>query len=220
MALGIFAAFAGLPTDCSVRTKKEMPVASKPPTDALRPHEVLLSPTVQSAVNIHGWSKFAGEPDLAELVGGLHQQIMEMQGGGTRPVEAILYGQAVALQTIFTNLSRRAANQEYLKQFQIYLTLAFKAQAQCRATLEALAEMKNPRSVAFVKQANVGHNVQVNNGAVPTGLRAGEFAGRSNELLEEKHGQGLDAGATGAAIGADTHLETVGALNRTDNDRR
>ena len=43
-----------------------------------------------------------------------------------------------------------------------------KAQAQCRATLEALAEIKNPHPVAFVKQANIssGHQ-QVNNGMQP-----------------------------------------------------
>ena len=38
-----------------------------------------------------------------------------------------------------------------LKQFQVYLSLALKAQAQCRATPEALAEIKNPRPIAFVK---------------------------------------------------------------------
>jgi len=29
------------------------------------------------------------------------------------------------------------------------------AQSQCRTTLEALAEIKNPRAVAFLKQANI-----------------------------------------------------------------
>lgn len=60
--------------------------------------------------------------------------------------------------------------QEYLKQFQAYLGLALKAQAQCRATLEALAEIKNPRPMAFVKQANIsGGPQQVNNGMHPGG---------------------------------------------------
>lgn len=40
------------------------------------------------------------------------------------------------------------------------LRLALKAQAQSRATVEALAEVKNPRSVAFVKQANIAHGHQ------------------------------------------------------------
>jgi hypothetical protein len=79
--------------------------------------------------------------------------------------------QAHALQAIFTNLSRRAANQQYLKQFETYLRLSLKAQSQCVRTLEVLAAMKNPQPVAFVKQANIAHNQQVNNGipeAAPT----------------------------------------------------
>jgi hypothetical protein len=35
-----------------------------------------------------------------------------------------------------------------------YLRLGLKAQSQCRATLETLAAIKNPRPVAFVQQAN------------------------------------------------------------------
>lgn len=46
---------------------------------------------------------------------------------------------------------------EYLNATDTYLRLALKAQAQCRATLQTLAEIKNPRPVAFVKQANIAH---------------------------------------------------------------
>jgi len=106
--------------------------------------------------------------DLSELIKGLHEQVKKVQGGDLRPVEAMLFGQAVALETIFTSLARRATSQEYLKQFHAYLGLALKAQAQCRATLEALAEIKNPRPVAFVKQANIsGGHQQVNNRVQP-----------------------------------------------------
>ena len=53
----------------------------------------------------------------------------------------------------------------YLATTESYLRLALKAQAQSRATVEALAEMKNPHPVSFVKQANIAHgNQQVNNG--------------------------------------------------------
>lgn len=204
----------------AIRSMKAVPAANKPHSDALNPHEVVLSPTIQNAAGIEAWGTFAGEPDLAELARGLREQTKRVHGGDMRVVEAMLYGQAVALQTVFTSLSRRAADQEYLKQFQAYLTLAFKAQAQCRATLEALAEIKNPRSVAFVKQANLGSNVQVNNGTPTADSRARKFATRSNELLEAEYGQGLDAGTTGSAIGLDTHLEAVGAINRADNTGR
>lgn len=73
----------------------------------------------------------------------------------------------MALNAIFNELARRAANNmgTYLGTTETYLRLALKAQAQSRATVEALAEMKKPHSVAFVKQANIAHGPQqVNNG--------------------------------------------------------
>lgn len=134
----------------------------------LKPHELVLSPTIQSAVAIEAWSKFAGTVDLAELVGDLRERIKKVQGGDMQPVEAMLFGQAMTLETIFTSLARRATSQEYLKQFHAYLGMALKAQAQCRATLEALAEIKNPRPVLIAKQANVANGPQqVNNGMRP-----------------------------------------------------
>lgn len=43
--------------------------------------------------------------------------------------------------------------------------MALKAQAQCRATLETLAEIKNPQPTAFLRQANIAYGPQqVNNG--------------------------------------------------------
>ena len=50
-----------------------------------------------------------------------------------------------------------------------HLKLAFKAQSQCRTTLETLAEIKSPRSVAFVRQANTSAGPQqLNNGTGAT----------------------------------------------------
>lgn len=164
----------------TTKAKKATPTppVTTPDKRTLKPHELVLSPTIQSAVAIEAWSKFAGTVDLADLVDDLRERIKKVQGGDMQPVEAMLFGQAMTLETIFTSLARKAQAQEYLKQFQVNLTLALKAQAQCRATLEALAEIKNPRHVAFVKQANIsGGPQQVNNGLQPaqqSGVTQGE----------------------------------------------
>lgn len=154
----------------TTKAKKPTPTppAVTPDKPTLKPHELVLSPTIQSAVAIEAWSKFAGPVDLAALLADLRERINKVQGGDMQPVEAMLFGQAMTLETIFTSLARRASSQEYLKQFQAYLGMALKAQAQCRATLEALAEIKNPRPMAFVKQANISNGPQqVNNGVQP-----------------------------------------------------
>lgn len=205
------------------KPKKSEPVATKPETRKATAPEILLSPTVQNAVAMDAWGKFAGESDLSELIKDFHERVEKVQAGDMRSIESMLYGQAMTLQTIFTNLARKAQAQEYLKQFQVNLSLALKAQAQCRATLEALAEIKNPRPVSFVKQANIANGPQqVNNGVttetVPvragTHAHAGQNTGQKNELLEHQHGNYLDTGAQGASGGADPHLEAVEAGQR------
>ena len=106
---------------------------------------------------------------------------------------------------------------EYLEAFEAYLKLALRAQSQCRATLETLAEIKHPRSVAFVEQANIAHgHQQVNN--APT--RADEIENSQSKLLEQTDGERLDTGTTSTAGGADTPMEAVGAINRAKNRRR
>src|SRR3546814_11749520 len=84
-------------------------------------------------------------------------------------MEAMLVGQAYALQNIFASLMRRTSSRQHLKQYQAHMNLGLKAQAQCRATLQALTELKYPRQVVIAKQANIsnGHQ-QVNNGTHTT----------------------------------------------------
>jgi hypothetical protein len=97
--------------------------------------------------------------------------------------------------------------------------LGLKAQAQCRATLQTLFEMKNPQPVAFVKQANIANGPQqVNNGvATEPSPHAGISANSSNELLGLSYEQRLDTRTTGAPGGAHPQLETVGAVVRTED---
>ena len=134
-------------------------------------------------------------------------------------MEAMLIGQATALQTIFTSLARRAANQEHLRQYETFLGLALKAQSQSRATLSALVDLKYPRQATFVKQANITKGPQqVNNGAAPTGAisHAEEFKTEQNKLLEGKSHERtcLDSGTTPAAKRRHQAVEAVGKVHR------
>ena len=106
---------------------------------------------------------------------------------------------------------------EYLHAFEAYLKLALRAQFQCRAALETLAEIKYPRSVAVVKQANIAHGHQQVNNVPP---RADEIENPQSKLLEQTDGERLDTGTTSTAGGADTSMEAVGAVNRAKNRRR
>jgi hypothetical protein len=84
--------------------------------------------------------------------------------------------------------------------------------------METLAEMKNPSPVAFVRQANIANGPQqVNNGISASPAR--EIENRQTKLLEAKHGERLDIGATSSPSAAYQELETVGAINGATNAR-
>jgi hypothetical protein len=80
--------------------------------------------------------------------------------------EAMLYSQALALQAIFVNAAIRVTEQEWFSNSEAYMRMALKAQSQCRATLETLAQIKNP-AVVFARQANIAQGPQQVNNAMP-----------------------------------------------------
>ena len=125
--------------------------------------------------------------------------------------EAMLTTQAHTLDAIFNNLARRAINAEYMDNLEKYLRLGLRAQSQCRATLEALAEMKSPRQTAFVNQANIAHgHQQINNTLQQPSKSAKENEIVKNELLEKTNGERMDVGTAGATGRVDRTVEAVG----------
>ena len=133
--------------------------------------------------------------DVGELVTAMQTKFQRVNDGDLSALEAMLVGQATALQTMFTSLAVRATNQEYVKQYGLYMALALKAQAQSRATISALVDLKYPKqSATFVKQANIsnGHQ-QVNNGqsAAAAPSHAGVFETAPNKLLEQQPSDAL-----------------------------
>ena len=202
------------------RDPNQITAMAKPSEDqAAGIARTVIRPTVQAAVTLKEYGKPFGDLDLTGLIDSLTEQTNAATEGDLGRAEAMLAAQAHTLDAIFNNLAQRAALNmgEYLEAFEAYLKLALRAQSQCRATLETLAEIKHPRSVAFVEQANIAHgHQQVNN--APT--RADEIENSQSKLLEQTDGERLDTGTTGTAGGADTPMEAVGAINRAKNRRR
>jgi hypothetical protein len=136
-------------------------------------------------------------------------------GDLSRP-EAILVCQAHSLDSLFQLMATRSMQNmgQCTAAADTYMRLALRAQSQCRATLETLANIKNP-PVVYAKQANVTTGPQqVNNGVpAPVATRTGENQNGPSKLLEAADGERLDIGTTGTAGGADPRLETVGAIH-------
>lgn len=150
---------------------------------------------------------------IADVASALKDKIVTVQAGDMTAIEAMLIGQAHALQTMFVSLGRQAASKTQLAQYTAFMNLALKAQSQSRATIQALVELKYPKQTSFVKQANIanGHQ-QINNNApaqstkvtstrTPAHSPAKEINNQPNELLEVNHGsQNMDVRAAQTAI--------------------
>lgn len=163
---------------------------------------------------------FGSQDGITEAAEVLAETVGKVRGGDLAFAEDTLAAQASALDSIFVECARRAANNlgHYPETVERYMRLALKAQSQCRATLETLATIKNP-PIIYARQANIANGPQqVNNGApaAPPHAQAGKSENQQTELLEAGNGadERLDRGAAGTAIGGDPALEAVGAIDR------
>jgi hypothetical protein len=190
--------------------------------------KISIAPDALSAAVLEKWTTVTNPP-FKELSAELREQNAALRGGDLSRMEDMLLAQAHTLDGLFAALATRAAMGTTVAVIDIYLRLALKAQSQSRATLQTLGELKAPKQVAFVGQANIGHQVQVNNGTPGTGAspesntprpRTRKNKNAQNKLLETDHEQRLDTRAPCTASGDDSKLETVATQHRPDQRRR
>lgn len=184
--------------------------------------ELAISPAVSNSVTTMEFAKGNfGALNLIATMDVMTARADKVKAGDLSELEATLTIQATTLDTIFNEMARRAALNmgQHLSATETYLRLAFKAQAQCRSTIETLAEVKYPKSATFIKQANIAQQQQVNNSGdqKPSASRAGKNINPSNELLEANHGERLDTRATGQAGISNPGMETMGKIHRASD---
>jgi len=161
---------------------------------------------------------------LMSMIGSINAATDRVKAGDLSDLEGMLVAQATALQTMFVSLARRAQGQQYQRNLEAYMGLALKAQAQSRATITALVDLKYPRTTVIAKQANVANGPQqVNNGSFETNTHACDARGAEKQSskikeLEVSNGQWLDAGTSRASGGTDSLMAAVGEGDRSKND--
>jgi hypothetical protein len=184
-----------------------------------------LHPVVSATSTTRAFDSSLANTPFAVMVDELTRHVNDVKSNNMNRPETILMTQAHTLDVIFNALAQRAGanigtNRDVAE---TYLRMALKAQAQCRSTLEALAEIKAPRSATFIRQANIAGQQQVNNGDQRTGGSTSAHEKNitpSNELLESQHGERMDTRTASKASGTDPHLETVGAIDGAAHMRR
>lgn len=185
--------------------------------------KAIASPTINAAVTAFNFHPMKEGANISDLVDELGKQALTVREGCMDRPEAMLVAQAHALDAIFTAMSHKAAmnmSAGYLPATETYLRMALKAQSQCRATLEALSEIKNPRAPTFIKQQNVAQQQQVNNGSSKPAPAHEKDITPSNELLGVSHDERMDSRTAGTTGRIDSDMATVGAVNRTRDGSR
>lgn len=111
----------------------------------------LLEPSLRHALSA---SAFAGKvlgdvegPGIMDFVGHVQSATGKAKKGDLAMASEMLAAQAITLDSMFTELARRTALNmgEYIGAAERYGRLALKAQSNCRATVEALAKLHQPR---------------------------------------------------------------------------
>ncbi len=159
--------------------------------------------------------------NLNECAKQMNSEIRDVNGGNLDSLEGMLAAQAIALNAIFNNFAKRAAHADVMPKLEAYMRLALKAQSQCRTTVEAIAEIKYPKTATFIRQANIAGQQQVNNNAAAADTQTNTH-GRArtknitptNELLTKAPYAAMDTGGTRAPVGTHPSMETVGAVHR------
>lgn len=165
-------------TEVASELPQPVPVVQHPAADAPPPTEAEVAKLRARFTTMAGFNGslvmaeyatgISGKVNLTDLIEDFRSDVEKIWQGDLKQAEAMLFAQAQALQVIFTHTAQQARHAEKLYHQDLLLRMALKAQAQCRATLETLANIKNP-PVVFARQANInqGGQQQVNNAPPP-----------------------------------------------------
>ena len=153
--------------------------------------------------------------DVPSLLDQLRDQAAAVNRGDLAQVEAMLMNQATALQSLFARLAERGMGCDNAPAFEANMRVGLRAQSQCRATLEALAAIKNP-PIIYARQANVTTGPQqVNNGAAPKDSHAREKENQQSKLSEANYELLPDTRASALASRVNQKVEPVGEIDGT-----
>jgi hypothetical protein len=135
-------------------------------TGAMAMARKVLDPGFRHAVTASSFSgKVLGNsiehPGLMDYVHHVLKIGNKAEAGDLAIASRLLASQAITLDSMFTELARRTALNmgEYISAAERYGRLALKAQSNCRATLEALAKLHQPRE-QIVKHVHVNEGGQ------------------------------------------------------------
>lgn len=173
--------------------RKHLNRATKPsgdslPTQAPKTTELLTGGIFPATAVVNAYLRTTEDP--RDVMKALNARAASVLDGDLDEVQSMLMSQAIALQAMFADLACQATKQSTVSNKQILTQLALKAQAGSRSTLQALTDIKKPRQIAFVQQANMAHNQQINNGQLPSDSSTSTMVTPIKLFAEDRVGNG------------------------------
>ncbi len=180
-------------------------------------YRTAIRPAVLAGLTVLDWNELCvGDDALPAVVEELQRQSAAVSKGDLSRLEGMLTSQAHTLDAIFNRCARGAFKNmgKFPEAFERYMRMALRAQSQCRSSIEAIGELKNPKSFAVIAQANVAHGPQQVNNIAPQ-ARASEDQDPKFRVLEAGNRERVDTSAACTPIESDSTMATVGALDRS-----
>ena len=160
-------------------------------TDEQLMTELAMSSVVRNTLSAKSYATptFSGSPPQLEAAIEVVTSICtEVRAGNLEKLTDMLAAQAIALDAIFTEYSRRSLLNagQYMAAAESYANLAAKAQANCRSTIEAIAKIKRGGKQT-VKVVHVHEGGQA---VVAETINQGGAGGKS---IKQPHAKDADA---------------------------
>ncbi|MDJ0594493.1 MAG: hypothetical protein QNJ72_31710 [Pleurocapsa sp. MO_226.B13] len=147
---------------------------------------------------------------------GIEETLTKVKSGNLEDLEEILVNQVYVLNGLFNqlviqgkaSLTEPAVMRSLPNHPKTMLNVALKAQTQCRATVQTINELKNPKKTTFIKN-------QLNNVKMELEERIEQLEGTT------EHGsKKLDRGTEAATISIDSEMEALEFIDRSQDPGR
>lgn len=192
-------------------------------TDINRTHAATVAAIYSEQENYSDDGQPATGVDLEIMTAAMHSAAKRMTkpGAGAEDIESALASSAILLGHLSATWLTSASGQHTVDGVGLFSHLALKALEQQRKTLATLANIRNPKRVAFVKQLNQAVNQQVNNGENSSvdSISGKNSESSTSELLEMIPSERLDTRTQSQAIRSDPRLEALDMQHWPENSR-
>ena len=206
-------------------TEPAVPAARPGEDEAARPMLSRQPPSLHLALAAIRDPGSISTADVTAFVAEMREETGKLRRNDFSGVEDMLMHQALALQTLFTQLTARGLVYSSAAPLgrptghaELLLRYGLKAQAQCAATLQTLGGLKKAPAV-FAQQANITTGPQQINNHATISLAPQTAANSAGSTPGGLHDEPIPPRETAAlARPTDSPIEAVGEIGRTADD--